>query len=240
MIAALRQAGGLVRDSVWPPACLACGHAIARPGLCAACAANWAAGRIERGCRRCGRPLAVGATTPCGGCATESFWNVRGLACVGRYDGVLRDLLLRLKFSASGDVAAWCGAALVEVIARRPWVGEIELIVPVPMHPLRRWQRAGNHAEQLAVEVSRRLERPLRRALRRTRMVPSQTRQASRTARLREVRDSFGPRRRPGVAGRCVCIVDNVVVSGATVHEVSRALRQAGARRIYAAVVGRR
>lgn len=239
-LATLRQAGRLVLDSVWPPACLACGQATQHVGLCPACAADWDAGRIERGCRRCGRPRAVGAVNPCGGCATESFWNVRELACVGRYDGVLRDLLLQLKFSARPDVARWCGSALADEIARRPWADQIELIVPVPMHPLRRWQRAGNHAQQLAEQVARDLRRPLRRALRRTRMVPSQTRQTSRAARMRQVRDTFGPRRRSGVTGRCVCIIDNVLVSGATIHEVSRQLRRCGARRIYAAVVGRR
>ena len=41
------------------------------------------------------------------------------------------------------------------------------------------------------------------------------------------------------LAGKCVCIVDNLVATGATVCEVSKALRRAGARRVYAAVIGR-
>jgi adenine/guanine phosphoribosyltransferase-like PRPP-binding protein len=36
-----------------------------------------------------------------------------------------------------------------------------------------------------------------------------------------------------------MCIVDNLIVSGATVLEVAKVLRKAGARRIYAVAVAR-
>ena len=41
------------------------------------------------------------------------------------------------------------------------------------------------------------------------------------------------------MAGKTVCIVDNLMSTGATVTEVSKVLRRAGAKRIYAAVVAR-
>ncbi|RMF74670.1 MAG: hypothetical protein D6744_14295, partial [Planctomycetota bacterium] len=61
----------------------------------------------------------------------------------------------------------------------------------------------------------------------------------SRTARFENVRGCFAPTRRPAVAGARVCIVDNLLVTGATIHEVAKVLRAAGARRIYAAVAAR-
>jgi predicted amidophosphoribosyltransferase len=41
------------------------------------------------------------------------------------------------------------------------------------------------------------------------------------------------------VQGMTVCIVDNLLVTGATVCEVSKVLRKAGAKKIYAAVAAR-
>lgn len=53
------------------------------------------------------------------------------------------------------------------------------------------------------------------------------------------VRGMFALRRRASVDGRTVCLVDDVMVTGATLHENARILRKAGARAVYAAIVAR-
>lgn len=165
---------------------------------------------------------------------------MHGLARVGAYHDPLRGMLLRLKYHGDPRAGELCGRLLADAIADAPWAGRIEQLVPVPMHYWRRLQRPGNHAEQLARVIARYLRLPLRRAaIHRPRYAPSQTEARSRTERFRHVRDSFAPSRRPGVAGKRVCIVDNLVVTGATLHEISKVLRRAGASEIYAAVVAR-
>jgi predicted amidophosphoribosyltransferase len=88
--------------------------------------------------------------------------------------------------------------------------------------------------------VSRHLEIPVRNAaVRRVKYSVSQTRTPSQAQRFKNVKDCFGPARRPQVAGKTVCIIDNLLVTGATIHEVSKVLRRAGAKRIHAAVLAR-
>ncbi len=236
---------GSVVDVIWPQTCAACGAWI--PGdlglLCPDCLAALEAAAALPSCPRCGRtasPLSM-FNGRCGLCRHEHHWNVAGIARIGEYHvAPLRRLLQTMKFRRPDRAAAVLGTWLARALRRQPWAAEIDLFVPVPMHWLRRLQRPCDHARVLAEAVSQRLRVPARRsAVRRKAYAPSQTRTRSRTERFRNVRGCFGASRRPAVAGRTVCIVDNLVVTGATLHEVAKVLRRAGARRIYAAVAAR-
>lgn len=241
---ALRDFAGGLLDALMPRTCLGCEAWIpcGCGPLCAACRTT-----IERlmalsACPRCARSMRPESISgnACARCAHESFWNVRGSARVGPYDGPLRSMLLGLKYAARERNADFLAELLTRRIRTTAWGASVEVLVPVPMHRLRRWQRPCDHADLLARAVGRRLGVPVRRAaVRRLRYAPSQTRATTRQQRFAQVADCFGATRQPGVAGRTVCIIDNLLVSGATVHEVSKVLRAAGAKMIYAAVVSR-
>jgi ComF family protein len=170
----------------------------------------------------------------------ERHWNVRRLVRVGPYAAPLRDMLISLKYHGEHRTAVACGRGLAAAIKTEPWSSEIDLFVPVPMHYWRRLQRPCNHADALAEVVSRLLQIPLRRAaVHRPTYAPSQTQARSRAERFEHVKGSFAPTRKPGVSGKRVCIIDNVVVTGATLHEVSKVLRKSGASKVFAAVFAR-
>lgn len=177
---------------------------------------------------------------------------------MGRYTPTLRVLVHGLKYDGyerNADILAEFMAAAVRAAA---WPQPLDALVPVPMHWLRHRQRPCDHARLLAEALAQRLGVPVVCPLRRRRYGPSQTQLSqaggrrqtsgtrSRAARFENVRDAFSPRPwwlppwgRPSLAGRTVCIIDNLLVSGATVTEVSRQLRRLGARHIYAVVAGR-
>lgn len=240
-----RAARDALLDAVLPQACAACAVPIAagRGLLCGACDDEiHLAANLPR-CGRCGRTVHAASIRvhECGLCHRETFWNVGGVARIGPYScGALRSMILSLKYRGTERAAEPLAHRLADALRREPWIGELEMLVPVPMHWLRRWQRPCDHAYVLAAAVGRRLGIPVRSAaVRRPRYGPSQTRAASRYARFENIRGCFAPARRARVQGRVVCVIDNLLVSGATIHEVSKVLRRAGARRIYAAVAAR-
>jgi ComF family protein len=242
--AARATIGGLL-DALLPQTCVACDGWIAadQSPVCPACRATLEATAALPYCPRCGRttpPLSI-HEKGCARCRTEDFWNVAGVVRVGLYrEETLRRMLVGLKFTGSEREADFLGALLAEALRRQSWAGELQALVPVPMHPLRRMQRPCDHARLLAEAVSRRLGVPVRRAaIRRVKYSISQTRTPSRAQRFENIKGCFGPARRPNVAGKTVCIIDNLLVTGATIHEVSKVLRKAGAKRIYAAVIAR-
>lgn len=241
----IRTALTTLLDALLPQTCVSCNSWIAadEPAACPACRGLLEATIALPYCPFCGRtasPFSIHETS-CARCRAEQFWNVRGIVRVGEYRAQpLRGMLVGLKFSGSERQADYLGGLLADALRKAPWLGEIEALVPVPMHRLRRWQRHGDHAQMLADAVARRLKIPVRRAtVRRVKYSKSQTRVGSRAERFKNIRGCFGPSRRPEIAGRTVCIIDNLLVTGATLHEVSKVLRTAGARRIYAAVVAR-
>jgi ComF family protein len=245
ILSAAGKLGGSLLDALLPQTCVACDGWIAgnEGRVCPACQAAIETAQAVPYCPRCGRtmsPLAIHEKY-CARCRTERFWNVAGVARVGLYrDETLRRLLVGLKFTGSERQADYLGALLADAMRRTRWAGELEALVPVPMHRLRRWQRPCDHARLLAEAISRRLSIPVRKAaVRRVKYSISQTQTLSQAARFQNVKDCFGPARRPKIAGQTVCIIDNLLVTGATIYEVSKVLRKAGAKRIYAAVVAR-
>jgi predicted amidophosphoribosyltransferase len=57
--------------------------------------------------------------------------------------------------------------------------------------------------------------------------------------RRRNVRGAFRASRRASLAGQRILLVDDVMTTGATAHEGSRALLEAGAASVYIATVAR-
>lgn len=239
-------------DAALPQTCVSCGLWIGGGGApaCPACHAEIARGLARPYCPRCGRTLPTASIHDdhCARCRTEPFWNVKAVVRVGPYSPALRRALLGLKYAGQTRNADYLGIWLAAAIRACAWAGELDALVPVPMHWLRRWQRPCDHARLLAEAAGRELKLPVLRLVRRSRHAPSQTTQTSRAQRFDNVKDSFGPPpwwrqwpawRQAAVHGRVVCIIDNLVVAGATIYEMSKVLRRAGAKRIYAATVAR-
>jgi ComF family protein len=140
----------------------------------------------------------------------------------------------RFKYPRAGiggiDVASGAVArALVLEAAARAAPPRPDLVVPIPMHPLRWRARGFNPAGLLARHVSRALALPCSsRALVRVRDTPSQT-GLDRRGRRRNVRGAFTCA--AGVPAS-IWLVDDVVTTGSTLAEAARMLRAAGARRV--------
>ncbi|WP_419192442.1 ComF family protein [Engelhardtia mirabilis] len=118
-------------------------------------------------------------------------------------------------------------------------------MVPIPLHPLRRLERGYDQARLLADGVAEGLGLEFAELLRRTRATPPQGSPgvASRAA---NTRGAFAGRR--GIppwsgAGRWrgadAILIDDVMTSGSTLREASRALRRMGLRPVVLAVVAR-
>lgn len=234
---------GLV-EAVFPADCLGCGGWIGseRTWVCGDCEAALQQLSAVPYCPRCGRSSAPASWRAgrCPGCRTERHWNCRGIVRLGAYEPLLRKMVTQLKYAGSERSAECLGAGLAEALQAAHWFDEVDYLIPVPMHWWRRIQRPVDHAAMLARAIHTVTRRPvLRSPLRRRLYAPSQTGLSTYRRRLLNVRGAFEVRgwRARQLRGRTVCIVDNLVVSGATLWECAKVLRRAGAAQVYAAVV---
>lgn len=192
-------------------------------------------------CIRCGRTAGTEerTLTGCSRCDGRPLpWH--RVVRLGTYDGPAGERVRRLKFAGQWQWADWLGAKLAERIpaptagASDLFVDEPVLVVPVPMHRLRRWWRGYNQAALLARAVADRRGWIMLDALRRVRHTRPQTTLAP-SNRLKNVRDAFDAVE-VDLAGRHVVLIDDVLTTGATATPCCRLLRHLGARTITVAV----
>ncbi|MCX7844413.1 MAG: double zinc ribbon domain-containing protein [Candidatus Bipolaricaulota bacterium] len=202
---------------LFPPHCLICGHEV--DGLSAVCAdcfgdiPRWAAV-----CGICGVGVAPGLDL-CEACAVEArpyLW-ARSL---GPYEGVLRALVLLVKYGGERAVARLLGRAMAELV-----VGEVAVVAWVPPDPVRLKRRGFHGAELLGREVARALGLPARALLRKVRPSPEQVGRP-REERVRAMHGLFVATRKGH--GETVLLVDDVLTTGATAAEGVRALQEGG------------
>lgn len=154
------------------------------------------------------------------------------------YEGLLREIILRIKRPGGEDLADVIGILWARHDAARLRRLGVDVIVPIPLHWWRQLRRGFNQSEVLAQALSQELGIRWVRLLRRTRSTPLQTLQDSPTARRDNVRGAFRARRGAEVRDRTVLLVDDVLTTGATASEAARALRPLRPRRIIVAVLG--
>jgi ComF family protein len=242
---ALKKAGGIALDLLYPPACLACRRAIAaHGGLCPAC---WSAMRfIERPfCERLGTPfeidLAAGESgrtiSPAALADPPVFHRARAVA---RFeDGPARQLVHRLKYGDRGELAAPMGLWMAR--AGEELLRDADLLVPIPLHWTRLARRRFNQAAALANAVSVVSAVPVETELLvRIKPTPPQV-GLTRRLRARNIQGAFDipVARRIETEGRMIVLVDDVMTSGATLNAAARILLRAGAKRVDALVFAR-
>jgi len=131
------------------------------------------------------------------------------------------------------------GRLLADQIQQRPDRAEFDVVLPVPMHWLRRLARGVNGPHLLAEVLAARLHLPLESRLLRCQRATRKQGTLMPTERRRNVRRAY--RATPGrkLAGARVLLVDDVMTTGATANEIARVLRRAGAASVSLAVLAR-
>jgi ComF family protein len=189
-------------------------------------------------CPRCGSTL--GSNLPpgddCSHCRGESFAFERVLR-LGPYEGLRRDVILRMKHLHSEGLAEAVGELWSAHAAGRLRAVGASVVVPVPLHWWRRWRRGYNQAAVLARALASGLQIPCReRWLLRVRATPFQS-DLPPSARRANVRGAFRAVANPHLRGQTVLLVDDVLTTGSTASEAARELRAAGAARVVVAVL---
>ena len=224
-------------DFCFPGSCAACHlECDASAPLCAKCLTQLDALATSPSCRLCAMPLAYPAA-PCPHCRAEGPQSFSRLIALGKFDDPMRSMIHAIKYHGAWPLAEYLADALSHREKTRELLEEAQVIVPVPLHPLRQLSRGFNQAEVIAARFARHRGIPLRRPLVRLKATETQTHLHSRASREANLKDAFTLDRDTAIRGRHVVLVDDVMTTGATLRAAARELRQAGPATLCAVVI---
>lgn len=202
--------------------------AIANHGLCCRC--NKKIRRFNY-CGRCGTELPRN-NLQCGKCLrSELDWD--RIVIIGHYQEPLSTLIHQFKFQKKFFLDRTLARLLLLAIYQARRTHQLvlpDVILPVPLHHKRQWQRGYNQADLIAQYLSKWLKiRCDNQLLQRHRHTHTQ-RGLSATARKKNLQGAFSLSQNNTY--QSVALVDDVITTGSTLNEISRLLRQNGVKHI--------
>lgn len=223
------QAGAFVLDQLYPPCCIHCDQPTATSdGLCPKCWRGLRAITAPK-CPVLGLPFEVdlgeGALSAAAIADPPPFCRARSAFV---YNDLAAAVVSRLKYGDRPELAQFCARAIVANCAEI--LGQDGVLVPVPLHRGRQWQRRYNQSAELCralAGITGLHALPL--LVKRTRRTRPQV-GLSRDQRNRNVAGAFSvhPEALAMIRGRRVILVDDVITTGSTVTALTNALNRAG------------
>ena len=181
----------------------------------------------ESGCTTCGLPLEATEAEECGVCVAKPPRISRTRSAVA-YDEISRSIAIRLKYGRKVALARTMARFMAPLVQR----DDHAILVPVPLHRTRLWQRGFNQSVLVAREIARatglRSEPSLLRRVKRTPPLKGMNRRQRRKV----VAGAFQVEKSLELQGRTVVLIDDVLTTGSTANACARALQRAGAKRV--------
>ncbi len=171
----------------------------------------------------------------CPDCQGKQIYFDR-IARSGVYKEALQKMILAFK-NGRTELDSTLGFFANAALQGSQFLNDIEFFVPVPLHWRRRLTRGYNQSLILAKKL-RHSTVEINTDLARIRYTKSQPALASPAARAKNVAGAFAIRYGHNFTGRNVCLVDDIKTTGATLNECAKTLKEAGASKVFALVLG--
>jgi len=212
-------------------------HMLMASFLCPACSARYNP-VTPPVCLKCGMMFKSreGENHVCGACI-EAPMQYRIARASGVYNGTFRDLVHTFKYRGKTGLSKPFALLLLKTFFTFWGKHEIDLIVPVPLHIKRFRKRGFNQAfllirDWVTLADTMEVKIPCRKievdVLKRSKKTAFQI-GLGRRARQKNLHDAFHVSKPEKIAGKRILLVDDVLTTGTTVNECSKALLSKGA-----------
>lgn len=170
--------------------------------------------------------------------------KIRGLFQVNRVMAFLRfskkgqsqKLLHQLKYRNKPEIGEEMGRLYGLSLANYGYQNEWDVIVPVPLHPMKQKRRGYNQSEKFGIGLSKSLNIKMENFLERKKFTETQTKK-SRLQRLDNVEEVFDLKVNEEISGLRILLVDDVITTGATLCACANVLLANGAKTVDLATI---
>ena len=189
-------------------------------------------------CVICAIPLEHGGMH-CPTCIKNLKTSYKFIRSVGIYEGILKDLIVGLKYQNKH----YCNRILAKLLAQTYNIYfkeiNIDILIPIPMHPIKKLFHNYNHCELLSNELSKLLSISTNnKTLLKTKLTRSQAK-LNRAQRLNNLTNAFKISDNKIIEGKNILLIDDVCTTTTTIQECATTLKNAGAKNVYALCLAR-
>ena len=152
-------------------------------------------------------------------------------------DKALQSLIHSIKYNKRFLNAKFLGNLISSELGEKIIDWNIDVILPIPLHHLKKAERGYNQSEFIVKGMSSKLRIPYTtRALKRVRYTESQT-AFNLEQREKNISNAFKVKNKNKIIGKNILIVDDVITTGSTIGECGKALLESGSKSVYACSV---
>lgn len=193
-------------DFLFPPACGVC-EKIGEGYLCKNCYQELQKYRIKTNIR------------------TERFHLLK-------YEGIIREKMIAYKFGDKSYLYNLFYKILIDDKSACEFLKSYDIIIPVPIHKKRKWQRGYNQSELIARKISSELKIPIVTDVLKKQIntLPQST--LDKMDRAKNAQNVYNVENRLKILNKKVLIFDDIYTTGATAQECKKVLKIAGANKV--------
>ena len=147
--------------------------------------------------------------------------------------GRVQSIMHNLKYRKMSFIGTELGKILGEKLKESRFYQNIDVVIPVPLHPKKHRKRGFNQSEKIADGLADSMGISVKAdAIKRIVNTLSQTK-LSRADRMENVKDAFQVTVNPMITDKSILLVDDVLTTGSTLAACGKALLDAGSKRIF-------
>ena len=151
------------------------------------------------------------------------------------YSGNIKNLIHKFKYSKE------LSKPMIDLVRKENWDKEIDLIIPIPLHFIKKILRGYNQTYLLSQHICFNLNKPLNnRVLLRTKYTKPQF-GLNRKNRNENLENSFSVNKKHlnELKGKNILLVDDIATTCATANICSKLLKEAGAKKVFVIAIAR-
>lgn len=153
---------------------------------------------------------------------------------VFKTDSEIQNIIHSFKYNQQYQIGNFLGDQIVNHLSKTIKSWDADLIIPIPLHNLRKAERGFNQSETIAKSIGRNLAIAVNTGIiKRKRFTKTQTK-LTLEERKKNISEAFSMKRKNIVKNKNIILVDDVITTGATISECGELLLDNGAKKIHA------
>ena len=220
-----------ILEILYPPRCPVC-HGVLRGkgSVCVPCRKKLPYIK-EPKCKKCGKEIEKPELEYCKDCMRYSHSFDKGMA-VFTYNDVMRRSIVMFKYHNRREYAKFYAEEMYEHCRHFIKSAKPDVIIPIPVHRLKKRQRGFNQAELVAKELGKLLKIPVDTdyLIRIEKTTPQK--ELNRQKRKENLKKAFAVKKGEK-AYQKVLVIDDIYTTGATIDAISEILRENQSKNVF-------